>query len=271
MQDKKREILNQVRDGVITAEEGMARLEELSAEEPEPRRPAATATAQPAVPNTPQASTGPAKAVKVVSQFGSAEVVADPSVTGAVADGPHRARLDGDTLVIEHVPFQEEDTFTFGVAGRRVEINGFDFKGRRNMKVRMNPDLPLTASVQAGSFRVDGVHGPINAEVQAGSCIVNDFRGPINVIAQAGSVTASGRIDSGDSKIRCEMGSVRVSLDKQSSVRITARTTLGKVTIDGDSGEFAMAAQGAKAVTIGGGAGTLDIEGTMGSVRVSAS
>ena len=271
MQDKKSEILNQVRDGVITAEEGMTRLEELSAEAPEPRHTTATATAQPVAVPTPQPSTGPARAVKVVSQFGSAEVVADPSVTGAVADGPHRARLDGDTLVIEHVPFQEEDTFTFGMAGRRVEINGFDFKTRRNMKVRMNPDLPLTASVQAGSFRVDGVHGPINAEVQAGSCVVNDFRGPITVTAQAGSVTANGRIDSGDSKIRCEMGSVRVSLDKQSSVRITARTTLGKVTIDGDSGEFAMASQGAKAVTIGGGAGTLDIEGTMGSVRVSAS
>ena len=269
MQDKKREILNQVRDGVITAEEGMARLEELSGE---PAAAAAPATSTPpsATP-LPGAATGTARAIKVVSQFGSAEVVADPSVTGAVADGPHRARLDGDTLVIEHVPFQEEDTFIFGAAGRRVEINGFDFKGRRNMKVRMNPDLPLTASVQAGSFRVDGVHGLINAEVQAGSCIVNDFRGPINVVAQAGSVTASGRIDSGDSKIRCEMGSVRVSLDKQSSVKITARTTLGKVTIDGESGEFAMAGQGAKAVTIGGGTGTLDIEGTMGSVRVSAS
>ena len=270
MQDKKREILNQVRDGVITAEEGMARLEELSAEEPAAPRATTTATALPAGPSS-LPSAGAAKAIKVVSQFGSAEVVADPSVTGAVADGPHTARIDGDTLIIEHVPFQEDDTFKFGLAGRRVEINGFDFKTNRRMKVRMNPDLPLTASVQAGSFRVDGVHGRINAEVQAGSCIVNDFRGPINLIAQAGSVTASGRIDSGDSKIRCEMGSVRVSLDKQSSVKITARTTLGKVTIDGDGGEFAIAGQGAKAVTIGGGVGTLDIEGTMGSVRVSAS
>ncbi len=270
MQDKKREILNQVRDGVITAEEGTARLDELSAEESEPRRTFVGAAQPPAATALP--ATGTAKAVKVVSQFGSAEVVADPSVAAAVAEGPHRARLDGDTLVIEHVPFQEDDTFTFGMAGRRVEINGFDFTGgRRRMKVRMNPDLPLTASVQAGSFRVDGVHGPINAEVQAGSCIVNDFRGPINVIAQAGSVTASGRIESGDSKIRCEMGSVRVSLDKQSSVKITARTTLGKVSIDGESGEFGVSGQGMKAVTIGGGTGTLDIDGTMGSVRVSAS
>jgi hypothetical protein len=207
--------------------------------------------------------------VKVISQFGSAEVVADPTVATAVADGPHRVRYDGDAMVIEHVPFQEDDTFTFGVAGRRVEINGFDWKGRRSLRVRMNPDLPLAASVQAGSFRVEGVHGPITAEVQAGSCTVNDFRAPINVVAQAGSVTAFGRLDSGTSRVRCEMGSVRLSLDKQSSVRITARTTMGKVSIDDDSGEHVIAGHGGKEVTVGAGAGTLDIDGTMGNVRIS--
>jgi hypothetical protein len=118
-------------------------------------------------------------------------------------------------------------------------------------------------------LRVDGVHGPITAEVQAGSCTDNDFRGPINLIAQAGSVTAGGRIDSGTSKVRCEMGSIRISLDKQSSVKITARTTMGKVAIDDESGERAIAGQAGKDVTIGSGAGTLDIEGTMGNVRIS--
>ena len=113
------------------------------------------------------------------------------------------------------------------------------------------------------------MHGPITAEVQAGSCNVNDFRGPINVVAQAGSVTASGCIDSGASKVRCEMGSIRMSLDKQSSVKISARTTMGKVAIDDASGERAIAGQSGKDVTIGSGAGTLDIEGTMGNVRIS--
>ncbi len=263
MDDKKREILNQVRDGSISAEEGAARLDALTREGSSP----AATSERPAVP-APQPG-AQVKTVKVVSQFGSAEVVADPTVATAVAEGPHRARVDGDTMIIEHVPFQEEDTFTFGIAGRRIEINGVDFKTRRSLRVRMHPDLPLIASVQAGSFRVDGVHGPITAEVQAGSCNVSDFRAPINVVAQAGSVTANGRLDSGSSKVRCEMGSIRMSLDKQSSVKITARTTLGKITIDDDSGEHAIAGQAGKEVTIGAGAGTLDIEGTMGSVRVS--
>jgi len=264
MEDKRREILNQVRSGTITAEEGAARLDELASENPA----GATATRERAEPqsNPPAAQAG---SVKVISQFGSAEVVADPAVAAAVAEGPHRVRVDGGTMVIEHVPFQEEDTFTFGMAGRRIEINGFDFKNRRSLKVRMNPDLPLFANVQAGSLRVDGVHGPITAEVQAGSCTVNDFRGPLNVVAQAGSLTASGRIDSGASRLRCEMGSIRLNLDKQSSVKITARTSMGRVAINDERGERAIAGQGGKEVTIGSGAGTLDIEGTMGNVRVN--
>ena len=245
MEDKRRQILNQVRTGTITAEEGAARLDELASENA-----AGTATRERPAPAALQPAPN-AASVKVVSQFGSAEVVADPTVATAVAEGPHRVRLDGNTMVIEHVPFQEEDTFTFGMAGRRIEINGFDFKTRRGLKVRMNPDLPLVASVQAGSLRVDGVHGPIN------------------VVAQAGSVTASGCIDSGTSKVRCEMGSIRLSLNKQSSVKITARTTMGKVAIDDESGEHAIAGSGGKEVTIGSGAATLDIEGTMGNVRIS--
>ena len=266
MNDSKREILNQVRAGTMTAEEGAARLDALA---DQAELPAAPATAAPRLGDVSMSTAPAARSVKVLSQFGSAEVVADPTVATAVAEGPHRVRVDGSTMVIEHVPFQEEDTFTFGVAGRRIEINGFDFKGRRNLKVRMNPDLPLNASVQAGSLRVEGVHGPITAEVQAGSCTVNDFRGPLNVVAQAGSVTASGRIDSGASKVRCEMGSVRLALTKQSSVKITARTSMGKVAIEDESGERAIAGPGGKEVTIGSGAATLDIEGTMGNVRVS--
>ena len=252
MNDLRREILTQVAAGTITAEEGAYRLDSLEA--PAPQAP----------PPLPAAATG--RQVKVLSQFGSAEIVGDPSVAFAVADGPHRARQEGDTMVIEHQPFDEHETFAFGPGGSRprVVINGVTI-ARRKLTVRMNPDLALTADVQAGNIRVDGVHGPITSEVQAGNFKVADFRGTLNLVVQAGNVIASGRLDSGASKVLCEMGSVKINLEKGSSVRVTAHTTLGKVAIEGSG-----AGRSGREVTIGSGAATLEVECTMGSVKVVA-
>jgi DUF4097 and DUF4098 domain-containing protein YvlB len=136
-------------------------------------------------------------------------------------------------------------------------LNGFDL-GRR-LTVRMNPALPLIAGVQAGNLRIEGMRGPVTSDVQAGNCRVDGFRGPIKVSVAAGNVTATGRLESGASTIRCEMGSVKVSLEKSSSVRINAHTTMGKVAIEGAA---------IKDGVLGSGAGTLDIECTMGNVRV---
>jgi hypothetical protein len=266
MRDQKREILNLVANGSISAAEGAARLEAVD-DGGEPAATSSTATLP--SPTSPPSASG-TKFVKVVSVFGSAEIVGDPSVAFAVADGPHKARQDGDTMVIEHTPFEENDTFYFRHGDRRAVNDGFDFSGKRHLTVRMNPDLPLAASVQAGNVRIVGVRGPITAEVQAGNCKVAEFVSPLNLVVQAGNVTASGRLDRGASTIRCEMGSVKLNLQKGSSVRITARTTMGKVAIEGEGRDRAIPGQGGKDVTIGGGDASLDVECTMGSVKVSA-
>jgi hypothetical protein len=261
MKDQQREILNQVATGAISAEEGAARLESLEAGPAPVEAPAAAPVAT-------APSGGSTRQVKVVSQIGTAEIVGDPSVAFVTADGPHRARQDGDTMIIDHLPIGEDDNFSFGGdSGRRVLINGFDIQ-RRRLTVRMNPDLALIATVQAGNVRVDGVHGPISADVQAGNCTISDFRNPLNVVVQAGNVSAIGRLDGGASKVRCEMGSVKISLEKGSSVRITARTTMGKVGIEGGATHTSAAARDSKVVTIGGGVGTLDVDCTMGNVKV---
>ena len=260
MNDPRREILTQVAAGTISAEEGAARLESL-----ETPAPASAPTPSPV-------HSGVAgRHVKVVSQFGSADIVGDPSVAFAVADGPHRARQEGDTMVIEHQPFDEDESFAFGPGGSRprIVINGVTI-ARRKLTVRMNPDLALTADVQAGNVRVDGVHGPITSEVQAGNFKVSDFRGTLNLVVQAGNVTASGRLDRGASKVLCEMGSVKLNLEQGSSVRISARSTMGRVAIEGPGAERAGAARSGRDVTIGSGAATLDVECTMGNVKVSA-
>src|SRR5258708_34303818 len=121
MEDKKREILDQVRTETIPAEEGAARLDELASENV-----AGTATRE--RPSIPASQPAPqAASVKVLSQFGSAEVVADRTVATAVAEGPHRVRVDGDPMVTEHGPFQEGDPWAFGMAGRARTVNGVEF------------------------------------------------------------------------------------------------------------------------------------------------
>lgn len=262
MKDLQREIVNQVASGKITAEEGAARLESLQSAEmgaqavETPHAQAATATAP--------AGT---RRVRVASTIGAAEVVGDPSVAFAVAEGPHRARQDGDTMVIEQGPL-ENDSFNFVRGDRRILVNSMDVSSRK-LRVRMNPDLALSVQVNAGSLRIEGVHGPITGEVLAGSCRISDFASPLELSIQAGNLSASGCLDGGDSRVRCEMGNVTINLETGSSVKVTARTTMGKVAVD-CAGEAVVLGQAGKQVIVGSGAGSLDIDCTMGNVRVSA-
>jgi DUF4097 and DUF4098 domain-containing protein YvlB len=124
----------------------------------------------------------------------------------------------------------------------------------------MNPNLPLEVEAQAGSLRIRDVTGPIRAEVQAGQTRIEGFAAPLQLNARAGSVRASGRLDQGASRVSCEAGSVKLLLDPSSSVRVTARTTLGSISV--------MGRQEQGAWVIGDGQATLDVETTMGSVRV---
>ena len=242
MKDLQREILSEVASGAISAEEGAARLEALEADASTPAVPTALGSA--------------VKAVKIVSRFGNTEVIGDPSVTYAVAEGPHGARQDGDTLLINQSPLDDDTIFAFS-RSRGRSIPGFDIG--RKLTVRVNPSLPLSVSVQAGNLSIDGLHGAVTADVKAGGCQITEFRGPLQLSVTAGNVSASGRLDGGTSAIRCKMGEVRVALAKTSSVRINARTTLGEIAIEGDT---------VKDRTVGSGAGILDIDCLMGDVRV---
>ncbi len=259
MRDLQREIVNQVASGKITPEEGAARLESLEVVE-------AASAPSPVLPPAAPTDAG-TRRVRVSSAIGSAEILGDRSVTYAVAEGPHRARQDGDTMVIEQGPL-DSDSFSFGHGHRREAINSIDF-GSRKLRVRMNPDLALIAQVSAGSLRIEGVHGPIAAEVLAGQCRISDFASPLDIATQAGNVSASGRLDRGASKVRCEMGNVTINLEGGSSVKVTAHTTMGKVAVD-TKDEQTVLGQSGREVTIGAGEASLDIECTMGNVRVSA-
>jgi hypothetical protein len=252
MKDLQREILSQVAAGTLSAEEGAARLEALETEpaNPSPPRPSPAADGGAGV-----------KQVRVFARLGNTEIIGDPSVSYAVAEGPHKARQEGDTMVIEQSPLDGEATFEFSRPQARVRIPRIDIGDK--LIVRMNPALPLVAKTQAGNLLINGVKGSIAAEVQAGNCDIVEFRGPMNLKVMAGNITARGRLDGGASTIRCQMGEVRVVLDKASSVRIRARTTMGEVSFENIKGD------GKGDVTIGSGAGTLDCDCTMGTIRIA--
>jgi hypothetical protein len=251
MNDPRRELLNQVAAGTISAEEGAARLEVLEAE-----------TGSAPAPSPAIAPPGTAvRQVRVVARLGNTEVIGDPSVSYAVADGPHKARQDGDVIVIEQSPLGDDSGFEFSRPTGRVRIRGVEIGAK--LTVRMNPALSLSAKTQAGNLSINGVNSAVSAEVQAGNCDITEFRGPINLKVTAGNVTAGGRLDGGASAIRCQMGEVRLVLDKSSSVRINARSTMGEVVFENDQ------TGGRREMTLGSGAGTLECDCTMGTIRIA--
>jgi hypothetical protein len=277
MNDPRRDILAAVARGDLTPEEGAARLEEMPAL---PAGPATAALPPPliegqAIPVTPPPPATTLRAVRVVRALGTAEIMGDPMVREAVADGPHAAEREGDTLVIRGV-FDDEDeegaTFRYRRGGIRIRTghrSRFSIGGHdpSPLRVRMNPDLALELDTQAGSVRIRDVHGAIRAHVQAGSLTIDGFRGPLDLSVQAGSLRGTGVLDAGLSRINCEAGSVRLNLERGSSVRVRARSTLGKVSM-GDTDSVSIGG-GAQELVIGDGKGTLEVDATMGSVRIT--
>ena len=235
----RREILSRVAAGTISPEEAASQLDSLNRAE---------AAAEPTV-----------RTVRVARHLGSVEIVGDPSVREAVAEGPHRARVEGDTMVFEPDPSIDEGTFMFGF-GRNWASD--------KLLIRVNPAAGLDLQIQAGNCRVRGVEGPIRADVQAGSATIEGFRGPLTLGVQAGSIRASGRLQDGESTISCDAGSVNLAFERGSSVRIVSRATMGKVELLGDAGAFAN--RGGHEATIGDGAALLNVTTNMGSVRISA-
>ena len=273
MNDPRRDILAAVARGELAPEEGARRLEDLPALPPGP-----STAALPPPPiygtATPVAEPSSLRRVRITRSLGSAEVIGDPSVREAVADGPHVAEREGDTLVIRATWEDfEEGGFTFRRGGIRIRT------GQRSrlsigapegdpLRVRMNPDLALELDSQAGSVRIRDLRGPIKASVQAGSLTIDGFRGPLDVNVQAGSLRGSGTLTQGLSRINCEAGSVRLNLDKGSSVRVKARSTLGKVSM-GESDTISIGG-GPQELVVGQGEATLEVDATMGSVRINA-
>ncbi|HVV38580.1 MAG TPA: hypothetical protein VHC63_18375 [Acidimicrobiales bacterium] len=194
------------------------------------------------------------RVVRVDANFRPVEIVGDEGVQEAVAEGTHRIRWEGDTLVIDGATgfdddegWDDDDSHDFGewfrTRGPRM-ARSVRFSGQspaeyrpKPLRVRMNPDVELDARVEAGPLRIVRVKAPIKARVAAGPLKIEGFESPLDVRVAAGKVDATGRIDHGDSTIDCDAGKVRLHLTHGSHARVSASATLGKVDFGGRKGK----------------------------------
>jgi len=244
---------------------------------------------------------GNVQRVRVVGSFRSARVIGDPTVREAIAEGPHVARREGDLLIVES-SFGESDlpgfVFNRGRWNRRMS-SPEDFAGgghsrrpprgprpgrwwageetwerepwgRGELTVRMRPDLPLEVDLSAGQLRTDGTTGPLRFDVRAGSARIERARGPIEATVAAGSIRVEALLTQGASRIRCDAGSVRVHLERGSSVLVRARAELSKLALPDRGGGGTWSPGDREEVKIGGGTATLDIDANMSSISVTA-
>ncbi|MGH7758463.1 MAG: hypothetical protein ACREN7_04045 [Candidatus Dormibacteria bacterium] len=256
------DILHRVAAGELSPEEASAQIEALN------RRQSALTEI-------------PITKIRVVGAVHPLRIVGDQEVKDAVAAGLHEAHRDGDTLVIEtRPPGDEESGWTFRWPGRqgtpgRSGMAGFGGphpeRSLRPVQVRMNPNLSLEVEMSAGLLSVRGVKGPIRAEIQAGSAKLESFASPFDLKVTWGTVSANGVLKEGRSKVRCEAGTVKIGLEPGSSVKVQARSTLGRISLPGEAPGihegWTMGGEEREAV-VGEGAGQLDVETTTGAVWV---
>jgi hypothetical protein len=284
MDEERRRILTQVARGELDPSEAadrLAALDERYAKSGEPTQEASREERQSTWSPPPLAPAGDeVRRIRIEGQMLGVTVVGDPDVREAVAQGPHSAHRDGDTLVIAS---EVGEGFSFspfgsGRRGRSMMIGGRSVA--ESVNIRVNPNLPLDVELRAGTLTVKGVHAPIRADVAAGSAKLRDVTAPIDIEVSAGSVNVSGRITSGTSRIRCDAGAVNLKLDPSSSLRIRAESGLGKVRLPGyaaasahrgGSGSPWNLLSGTQETVIGDGDGELDIEVNLGAVHVSES
>lgn len=194
-------------------------------------------------------------------------IVGDPTVATYSVEGPHSVRRDVSTLVItgESEVAPANDAFVLLAGGRWREVAsqlqnnlGRDLE----LLVRVRPDLPVGVEVIAGSLRAEDVRELDHVRMTAGSVRVAGAESPLDVLVQAGSAQISTKQTHGHSRIRCESGSLVLTLLEGSDARVRPDVQLGRfVTQPEQRGKN-------KDVVVGTGAAEIDVEVVMGSVTV---
>ncbi|PZF81377.1 hypothetical protein [Jiangella anatolica] len=195
-------------------------------------------------------------------------VVGDPSVATVAVNGQHSVRRDGATLHVtgesELVP--SDGAFVFLAGGRWRDIaSRLQNAGQLlDLHVRVNPELAVGAEVIAGSLQVDRLPTLDHLRVTAGSLRVNGLRSAVDLLVQAGSAQIESLQVAGHSRMRCESGSLQLTLLDGSDVRVRHDVQLGRFrTIPERTGR-----DRDRDVVLGTGAAEIQAEVVMGDITV---
>jgi hypothetical protein len=242
MTDRRRQILERVASGELTPEEAVALLDH--------------ARPQPETAGAPRPAT---VAVIVEADLGAVAIVADDTVDDAVAIGAHELRRAGNEIRIT------------GTKDRSILSDGrlLPRRGRRHaLRVRIRPDLPLKVKLGAGTVHVEGLQARCDIEVDLGTATLEQLGGEFDVRVASGNVSVAGLMQSGTSSISCDLATVNVRLQPKSSVRVTATTDAGRITLPGARSRPAIVFGTKAEAVVGGGDAQLDIRAAAGTIAV---
>lgn len=218
------------------------------------------------VPPSPRRATG-AKGVDRVSVRAvgrRVRIVGDASVATASVDGPHVLRRTGSVLEVT----------SDGDIG--PSLDGFILRPPRSfddlraiglgkeLLVRVNPTIAVDAEVTAGALTTEGVPFLGKVRVTAGGATLDRIAEANDVLVQAGSATIRGDLATGRSRIRCESGSLDITLGDRSSVTVRTDVQLGKVSWAGADND------NVDEVVVGNGVARLDVGVVMGWATIKA-
>ncbi len=134
----------------------------------------------------------------------------------------------------------------------------------KELYLRVNPAIVVDVEVSAGTLTCQVVPYLGKVRLTAGSATLSGVAEAADVLVQAGQFTMQGTITSGRSRVRCESGSLSISLDEESSVVVKGEAQLGRIVWAGSHPPTG------DEVVMGNGAARLDVSLVMGYGTITA-
>lgn len=191
-------------------------------------------------------------------------IVADGAVSTASVDGPHVLRRTGSVLEVTSDGDQGPSLDGFILRPPRSFDDLRALGLGKELLVRVNPSITVDAEVTGGTLTTEGVPYLGKVRVTAGGATLDRVSEANDVLVQAGSASIGGDLATGRSRIRCESGSLDITLGERSNVTVRSEVQLGKVSWAGADND------NVDEVVLGNGAARLDVGVVMGWATIKA-